>query len=54
MEAAGDLIGNEIVDKINSAGKPKYNRKEEDNEVNEKQKIYILPEKFQQIIDDLR
>ena len=54
MEVTGDLIGNETVDKINSASKPKYNRREEDNEVNETQEIYIPPEMFQQIIDDLR
>ena len=44
-EATGDLIGNKIVDKITSVGKTKSNEKEE---------IYIPPEKRQQIIDDLR
>ena len=44
-EAAGDLIGNKIADKITSVGKTKSKEKEE---------IYIPPEKRQQIIDDLR
>ena len=44
-EATGDLIGNEIADKITSIGKPKEKEIEE---------IYISPEKRQQIIDDLR
>ena len=48
-EAAGDLIGNKIADKIASIGKPK--EKEKTNKVEE---IYIPPEKRQQIIDDLR
>ena len=39
-EATGDLIGNKIADKITSIGKPK-----------ETEKIYIPPEKRQQIID---
>ena len=42
-EAAGDLIGNKIADKITSVGKPK-----------EIEETYIPPEKGQQIIDDLR
>ena len=48
-EATGDLIGNEIADKINSIGKPK--EKEETKEIEEN---FISPEKRQQIIDDLR
>ena len=48
-EAAGELIGNKIADKIASIGKPK--EKEKTNKVEE---IYIPPEKRQQIIDDLR
>ena len=48
VEAAGDLIVNKIADKITSLHKTKS--KEED----ERQKIYIPPEKRQQIIDDLR
>ena len=48
-EATEDLIGNKIADKITSLGKTKSKEKEK-----EEQKIYILPEKRQQIIDDLR
>ena len=48
-EATGDLIGNKIADKITSLGKTKSKEKE-----NERQEIYISPEKRQQIIDELR
>ena len=48
-EATGDIIGNKIADKTTSLGKP--NEKEKTKEIEE---IYILPEKRQQIIDDLR
>ena len=48
-EATGDLIGNKIADKITSRGKPKEKEK-----TNKAEKIYILPEKRQQIIDDLK
>ena len=48
-EATGDLIGNKVPDKITSIGKPK--EKEETKEIEE---IYIPPEKWQHIIDDLR
>ena len=48
-EATVDLIGNKIADKISSIGKPK--EKEKTKEI---QEIYILPEKRQQIIVDLR
>ena len=44
-EATGDLTGNKIADKISSVGKTKSEEKEE---------IYIPPDKRQQIIDDLR
>ena len=51
-EAAGDLIGNKIADKIISIGKPK------ETEIGKTKKkieeIYIPPEKRQQIIGDLR
>ena len=47
-EGTGDLTGNKIADKITSVGKTRS--KEED----ERQEIYIPPEKRQQIIDDLR
>ena len=51
-EAAGDLIGNKIANKITSVGKSNNEaRKDETNEIEE---IYIPPEKRQQIIDDLR
>ena len=49
-EATGDLIRNKIIaDQITSIGKPK--EKEKTKEIEE---IYILPEKRQQFIDDLR
>ena len=48
-EAAGDLIGNKIADKITTIGKPK--KKEKTKEI---QEIHISLEKRQQIIDDLR
>ena len=48
-EATGDLIRNKIADKITSLGKIKSKEKEE-----EKQEIYISPEKRKQITDDLR
>ena len=48
-EAAGDLIGNKIADKITSIGKLKG--KEKRKEIEE---IYIPPEERQQIIGNLR
>ena len=48
-EATGDLIGNKIADKITSLGKTKDKKKGD-----ERQEIYIPPEKRQEIIDDLR
>ena len=48
-EAAVDLIGNKIADKITSIGEPK--EKEKTKEIKE---IYVPQEKRQQIIDDLR
>ena len=47
-EATGDLIGNKIADEITSIGRPKEKKTKEIEE------IYILPEKRQQTIDDLR
>ena len=47
-EAAGDLIGNKIADKITSIGKPK------EKETKEIEEIYFPPEKRQLVIDDLR
>ena len=48
-EATGDLIGNKMADKITSIGKPL--EKEKTKEI---EKIYIPPEKRQEIVDDLR
>ena len=48
-EATGDLIGNKIANEITSIGKP-----EEKEKLKETEEIYILPEKRQQIIDDLK
>ena len=48
-EATADLIENKIADKITSLGKTKNKEKEE-----ERQEIYIPPEKRQEIIDELR
>ena len=48
-EATGVFIGNKIADKINSLPKTKSKEKED-----ERQEIYIPPEKRQQIIDDFR
>ena len=44
-EAAGDLIGNKIADKITSLGKPKNKEKEKKDEINEIKEIYIPPQK---------
>ena len=49
-EATGDLIGNKKADKITSIGKSKEKPKLKEKP----EEIYILPEKRQQIIDDLR
>ena len=49
VEETGDLMGNEIAIKITSINKTKSKEKEE-----ERQEIYIRPEKRQQIIHDLR
>ena len=48
-ETTGDLIGNKIADKITSLGKTKSKEK-----LDERQEIYIPPEKRQEIIDELR
>ena len=47
------MIGNKIADKIPSAAKAKIKEKE-DIEVNKIHRIYIPPEKYQQIVDALR
>ena len=49
-EATGDLIGNKIADKITSLGKTKCKEKGKEQE---RQEIYVAPEKRQQIIDYL-
>ena len=46
-----DLIGNKRANKITSLGKTKSKEKEKEDE---RQEIYISPEKRQQIVDDLR
>ena len=46
-EATGDLIGNNVADKITSLGKSK------NKETSEEEEIFIPPEK-RQIINDLR
>ena len=46
-EATRDLIGNKIADKITSVDKIKKEKEDQ------RQKIYIPPEKRQQIIDNL-
>ena len=51
-EATEDLNGNKIADKIFSVGKSK--NKEKKDEINQVEEVYILPEKRQQIIDDIR
>ena len=48
-EATWDLIRNKIANETPSLGKTKSKEKED-----ERQEIYIPPEKRQQIIDDLR
>ena len=48
-EATGNLIGNEIADKITSVGETESKEKED-----EIQEIYIPPGKRQEIIDGLR
>ena len=47
-EATGDLIGNEIADKITKE------TKEENVEIATPKKIYISPEEIKQIIEELR
>ena len=49
QKTAEDLIGNEIADKITSLSKTKNKEKED-----EKQELYLPPEKRQQIIDDFK
>ena len=56
-EAAGDLLGNQIADKITSFSKKstkKLSTIDEDVELTTHKKRYISPEERQQIIDELR
>ena len=54
-EATGDLVGNKIANKITSMGKPRSKKeKDETNIMEERQKIYIPPEKRKQIIKDVK
>ena len=55
-EATGDLIDNEIADKITSISKsPKeLHSKTDENEIEIPKERYISPEKRQQIIEELR
>ena len=55
-EAAGDLIGNKIADKITAVSKKKSNNNNDDDDVEllTHKKRYISPEERQQIIDELR
>ena len=48
-DAAGDLIGNKIADKITFIDKSKEKEK-----INKVEEIYILPEKSEQSIDELK
>ena len=52
-EATGNLMGNEIADKITSVGKTKTKEKEKEN-TNKQEEIYVPPEKRQKIINDLK
>ena len=58
-EATGDLIGNEIADKITSVSKKPFNNNnnnnnDDDAEITAHKKRYISPEERQQIINELR
>ena len=55
-EAAGDLIGNKIADKITSASKKSHNEEIQSSEVNNEipKERYISPKERQKIIDELR
>ena len=52
-EAAGDLIGNKIADRINKSSRNKE-QKEDDRIMEETQEIIIPPEEREQIIKDLK
>ena len=52
-EATGDLVGNNIADKITSASKKSHNEEIQSNEVNNEipKERYISPKERRQIID---
>ena len=52
-EATGDLIGNEIADRITKSARNKA-QKEDDRIMEETQEIIIPPEKRDQIVKDLK
>ena len=52
-EATGDLIGNKIADRITKSTRNKV-QKGDDRIMEETQEILILPEKREQIIEDLK
>ena len=52
-EATGDLIGNEIADRITKSSRNKE-QKEDDRIMEETQELIIPPEKREQIIRDLK
>ena len=55
-KATGDLIGNEIADKVTSASKKSFNEEIQSNEVIKEipKERYISPKERQKIIDELR
>ena len=55
-KATGDLIGNEIADKITSATKKSHNEEIQSDEVNNEipKERYISPKERQKIIDELK
>ena len=52
-EAAGEMIGNKVADRITKCSRNK-SQKENDRIMEETQEIYIPPEKREQIIRDLK
>ena len=54
VEATGDLIGNEIADKMTRVSKTSPQNNSETNEEEMLGEKYISPELRQKIIDDLR
>ena len=52
-EATGEMIGNKVADRITKSSRNKA-QKEDDRIMEETQEIYIPPEKWEQIIRDLK